>query len=125
MRPLTTSSSPEQARIHPDQLLILLEQVRCAAFELPFRDGETFGAEDLGEMLSYLRDEGVLQRQGDQWFWVADSYPANAVSLRSVAEGKRWSRPCRTAPRRADQRPSARCSQISLRRMNHGVNGGL
>ena len=80
-------ASPEHARIHPDQLLILLEHVRCAAFELPFRDGETFGAEDLGEMLSYLRDEGVLQRQGDQWFWVADSYPANAVSLRSVAEG--------------------------------------
>ena len=84
-------ASPEQARIHPDQLLILLEHVRCAAFELPFRDGETFGAPsadgDLAEMLSYLRDEGVLQRQGDQWFWVADSYPANAVSLRSVAEG--------------------------------------
>ncbi len=80
-------ASPEHARIHPDQLLILLEHVRCAAFELPFRDGEQFGAEDLPEMLSYLRDEGVLQRQGDQWFWVADSYPANAVSLRSVAEG--------------------------------------
>ena len=80
-------ASPEHARIHPDQLLILLDHVRCAAFELPFRDGETFGAEDLGEMLSYLRDEGVLQRQGDRWFWVADSYPANAVSLRSVAEG--------------------------------------
>ncbi len=84
-------ASPEQARIHPDQLLILLDHVRCAAFELPFRDGETFsGPEadaDLGEMLGYLRDEGVLQRQGDQWFWVADSYPANAVSLRSVAEG--------------------------------------
>ena len=80
-------ASPEHARIHPDQLLILLEHVRCAAFELPFRDGDQFGAEDLPEMLSYLRDEGVLQRQGDQWFWVADSYPANAVSLRSVAEG--------------------------------------
>ncbi len=84
-------ASPEQARIHPDQLLILLDHVRCAAFELPFRDGETFGGPDadgdLGEMLGYLRDEGVLQRQGDQWFWVADSYPANAVSLRSVAEG--------------------------------------
>ncbi len=80
-------ASPERARIHPDQLLILLEQVRCAAFELPFRDGESFGAEDLGEMLGYLRDEGVLQRQGDRWYWVADSYPANAVSLRSIAEG--------------------------------------
>jgi DEAD/DEAH box helicase domain-containing protein len=86
-------SSPEHARIHPDQLLILMDHVRCAAFELPFRDGEGFGdcAEDVGEMLAYLRDEGLLQRTGDegrgQWFWVADSYPANAVSLRSVAEG--------------------------------------
>jgi DEAD/DEAH box helicase domain-containing protein len=83
--------SPEHARIHPDQLLILMDHVRCAAFELPFQDGDAFGAEDLGEMLSYLRDEGVLQRQaGDgagRWYWVADSYPANAVSLRSVAEG--------------------------------------
>ncbi len=80
-------ASPEQARIHPDQLLILLDHVRCAAFELPFRDGETFGGEDLGEMLEYLREQGLLQHQGGQWFWVADSYPANAVSLRSVAEG--------------------------------------
>jgi DEAD/DEAH box helicase domain-containing protein len=80
-------ASPERALIHPDQLLILLDHVRCAAFELPFRDGERFGAEDLGEMLGYLRDEGLLQHQGDRWFWVADSYPANKVSLRSVAEG--------------------------------------
>ncbi len=80
-------ASPEHARIHPDQLLILLDHVRCAAFELPFRDGDSFGAEDLGEMLGYLRDEGVLQHQGERWYWVADSYPANAVSLRSVAEG--------------------------------------
>jgi DEAD/DEAH box helicase domain-containing protein len=79
--------SPEHARIHPDQLLILMDHVRCAAFELPFQDGEQFGAEDLQEMLGYLRDEGVLQRQGGRWYWVADSYPANAVSLRSVAEG--------------------------------------
>jgi len=80
-------ASPEHARIHPDQLLILLDHVRCAAFELPFTDGEIFGAEDLGEMLEYLRDEGILQRQGSRWYWVGDSYPANAVSLRSVAEG--------------------------------------
>jgi len=83
--------SPEHARIHPDQLLILMDHVRCAAFELPFRDGERFGAEDLGEMLAYLRDEGVLQYQpgveAGRWYWIADSYPANAVSLRSVAEG--------------------------------------
>ncbi|AGA89516.1 helicase family protein with metal-binding cysteine cluster [Thioflavicoccus mobilis 8321] len=80
-------ASPEQARIHPDQLLILLDHVRCAAFELPFQDGESFGGEDLAEMLGYLRDEGLLQRQGGRWYWIADSYPAQAVSLRSVAEG--------------------------------------
>ncbi|MEY6432648.1 DEAD/DEAH box helicase [Thioalkalicoccus limnaeus] len=80
-------ASPEQARIHPDQLLILLDHVRCAAFELPFEDGETFGGEDLPEMLRYLRDQGLLQHQGGRWYWIADSYPAQSVSLRSVAEG--------------------------------------
>ncbi len=80
-------ASPEQARIDPDQLLILLDHIRCAAFELPFRDGEAFGKEDLGEMLAYLQDNGVLHHEGGQWHWMEDSYPANSVSLRSVAEG--------------------------------------
>lgn len=80
-------ASPERALIHPDQLLILLDHVRCAAFELPFRDGESFGSEDLSELLGYLSDQDLLQHQGDRWFWVADGYPANKVSLRSVAEG--------------------------------------
>jgi DEAD/DEAH box helicase domain-containing protein len=80
-------ASPEHARIAPDQLLILLDHVRCAAFELPFREGERFGGEALVELLGYLEDEGVLHREGGRWHWMADSYPANTVSLRSVAEG--------------------------------------
>jgi DEAD/DEAH box helicase domain-containing protein len=80
-------ASPEEARIDPDQLLILLDHIRCAAFELPFKQGESFGGEDLTEMLAYLEENGVLHREGEQWHWMADSYPANAVSLRSVAEG--------------------------------------
>ncbi|HHH38221.1 MAG TPA: DEAD/DEAH box helicase, partial [Sedimenticola sp.] len=80
-------ASPEQACIDPDQLLILLDHIRCAAFELPFREGETFGGEALPELLDYLVEEGVLHREGGHWHWVTDSYPANAVSLRSVAEG--------------------------------------
>jgi DEAD/DEAH box helicase domain-containing protein len=80
-------ASPEQARIDPDQLLILLDHIRCAAFELPFRAGEQFGNEDLGELLAYLAEHGILHREGDQWHWMSDSYPANSVSLRSVAEG--------------------------------------
>lgn len=80
-------ASPESARIDPDQLLILLDHVRCAAFELPFRAGERFGAEPLEELLAYLEQQGVLHREDDAWHWAADSYPANSVSLRSVAEG--------------------------------------
>jgi DEAD/DEAH box helicase domain-containing protein len=80
-------ASPEHARIAPDQLLILMDHIRCAAFELPFKDGEKFGGEALSEMLGYLEEQQVIHHEGDQWHWMADSYPANSVSLRSVAEG--------------------------------------
>jgi DEAD/DEAH box helicase domain-containing protein len=80
-------SSPEHARIDPDQLLILLDHVRCAAFELPFRRGDRFGKENLEELLGYLEEHGVLHREDDTWHWTEDSYPAQSVSLRSVAEG--------------------------------------
>ncbi len=79
--------SPEHARIDPDQLLILMDHVRCAAFELPFVMGERFGKERLEELLAYLEEQGVLHREGSQWHWMAEGYPANSVSLRSVAEG--------------------------------------
>ena len=80
-------ASPEHARIDPDQLLILLDHVRCAAFELPFNDGDRFGRADIAELLAYLQDEQLLHHEGGRWHWMADSYPANAVSLRTVAEG--------------------------------------
>ncbi|HCX34551.1 MAG TPA: helicase, partial [Rhodocyclaceae bacterium] len=80
-------ASPEHARIDPDQLLILMDHVRCAAFELPFVAGERFGGENLEEMLAYLADQGIVHREGSRWHWIADSYPAATVSLRSVAEG--------------------------------------
>jgi DEAD/DEAH box helicase domain-containing protein len=80
-------ASPEHASIAPDQLLILMEHVRCAAFELPFRSGEVFGKEDLSTLLDYLAEQGVLHRDGGGWHWIAEGYPANSVSLRSVADG--------------------------------------
>ena len=82
-----TGASPEHARVAPDQLLILMDHVRCAAFELPFTADETFGGENLVEMLSHLEEQGVLHREGNRWHWMADSYPASSVSLRSVADG--------------------------------------
>jgi DEAD/DEAH box helicase domain-containing protein len=80
-------ASPEHARIDPDQLLVLMDHIRCAAFELPFADGETFGGVTLESALGYLAEQGIVHREGSRWHWIADSYPANAVSLRSIAEG--------------------------------------
>ena len=79
--------SPEHGLINPDNLLILLSHIQCAAFELPFRDGEKFGREDLGEMLRYLEEKGTLHHVGQHWHWTRDAYPAENVSLRSTSEG--------------------------------------
>lgn len=35
--------SPENALLNPDNLYILLNHFKCAAFELPFEDGEGLG----------------------------------------------------------------------------------
>ncbi len=80
-------ASPEHARIAPDQTLILFDHIRCAAFELPFNAGEPFGQVDPLVFLEALAESGVIHQEGERWEWIADSYPANAVSLRSVADG--------------------------------------
>lgn len=80
--------SPEQALINPDHLLILLQHLRCAAFELPFRAGDGFGRVEpahVVEFLRFLSDAGELYPSGDKFFWMADRYPAQAISLRSAS----------------------------------------
>ena len=78
--------SPEHGLINPDNLLILLSHIQCAAFELPFSDGERFGREDLGEILKYLEEKGALHHVERHWYWTQDAYPAERVSLRSASE---------------------------------------
>lgn len=78
--------SAEEARINPDNLLILASHLKCAAFELPVRDGEAFGPSTLPEILAYLAEEGVLHRDGDAWHYVAEAYPAEEISLRSASQ---------------------------------------
>jgi DEAD/DEAH box helicase domain-containing protein len=77
-------SSPEHALVNPDNLHILLDHVKCAAFELPFTRTETFGAINVQEILAILSEDGFVQAIDGQWQWTQDSYPADAVSLRSV-----------------------------------------
>lgn len=82
------SGSPEQALINPDHPLILLKQLRCAAFELPFHVGECFGnvpAVSVQEYLDFLEASGDIHRSGHKFFWMADRYPASDVSLRSAS----------------------------------------
>lgn len=76
--------SPEHAQINPDNVEIMIDHVKCAAFELPVRDGEKFGPHDTGEMCALLQELGLLHNSAGAWHWTSDTYPADAVSLRSV-----------------------------------------
>ena len=83
-------ASPEHALINPDNLQILLAHVKCAAFELPFTATESFGRENVQDVLGVLAEAGFVHfaREGDEggaWYWTNESYPADAVSLRSVS----------------------------------------
>ena len=77
-------ASPEHALINPDNLQILLDHIKCAAFELPFAPDEQFGP-DLHAVLGLLREEGFVDLVDDRWHWMHESYPADAISLRSVS----------------------------------------
>ncbi len=81
-------ASPEHALINPDNLHILLDHVKCAAFELPFTTSEQYGRMDVQEVLGVLAESGFVHRPGDSegvWQWTNESYPADAVSLRSIS----------------------------------------
>jgi DEAD/DEAH box helicase domain-containing protein len=78
--------SPEHALINPENLLILLSHIKCAAFELPFKDGELFGGQPIDEFLETLEEGEILHHSGDRWHWMTDAYPAEGVSLRNIAE---------------------------------------
>ncbi len=86
--PKTVFGAPvEEARIDPANVEILIQHLKCAAFEMPFRVGEAFGsleAEETGDALSFLSTHKVLHEANGTYHWAADAYPANGVSLRSV-----------------------------------------
>jgi DEAD/DEAH box helicase domain-containing protein len=77
--------SPEHGYVNPDNLFILLNHLKCAAFELPLRDDEKFGGLDLRRLCQHLEETGFLHHTKDGWHWLSESYPADALSLRSVS----------------------------------------
>ncbi|MDR3130180.1 MAG: DEAD/DEAH box helicase [Treponema sp.] len=86
--------SAEEGRIDPDNPYIFSDHVKCAAFELPFRDealeesaeagGDPFGP-DTREALGSLEEEGIVRHTEGRWYWAARPCPAEGVSLRSAA----------------------------------------
>ncbi len=77
-------NTPEHAFIQPDNLEILINHLKCAAFELPIRPGEQFGDVDLPDLCARLAEAGFLHLAGENYHWTHEAYPADTISLRSV-----------------------------------------
>ncbi|RYM06321.1 DEAD/DEAH box helicase [Sporolactobacillus sp. THM7-7] len=80
------SRKPEEARINPDNLMILMDHIKCSAYELPFKKGDTFGGQPAGDLCTFLADEDVLHYETGKWYWMSDAFPAGDVSLRSAVQ---------------------------------------
>jgi DEAD/DEAH box helicase domain-containing protein len=74
---------PEHALVNPDNPFILVNHLKCGAFELPFTQGEAFGG-DVTRHLEALEEEGLLHRAGNRFHWTSETYPADHISLRTV-----------------------------------------
>jgi len=77
-------NTPEHAFIQPDNLEILINHLKCAAFELPIQVDEKFGEVDVQDLCARLAEAGYLHRAGDNYHWTHEAYPADTISLRSV-----------------------------------------
>jgi DEAD/DEAH box helicase domain-containing protein len=77
-------NTPEHAFIQPDNLEILINHLKCAAFELPIAPEERFGDVDVADLCARLADAGFLHRAAERYHWTHEAYPADTISLRSV-----------------------------------------
>src|SRR5438128_922720 len=77
-------NTPEHAFIQPDNLEILINHLKCAAFELPIAPGDKFGDVDLPDLCARLAEAGFLHLAGEHYHWTQECYPADTISPRSV-----------------------------------------
>jgi len=78
-------NAPEHAFIQPDNLEILINHLKCAAFELPVAPVERFGEVDVPDLCARLAEAGYLHLAGDHYHWTHEAYPADTISLRSIS----------------------------------------
>ncbi len=77
-------NTPEHAFIQPDNLEVLINHLKCAAFELPIGPSEAFGDVDVRELCARLAEAGYLHLAGENYHWTHEAYPADTISLRSI-----------------------------------------
>ncbi|HUU45346.1 MAG TPA: DEAD/DEAH box helicase [Acidobacteriota bacterium] len=75
----------ESGIIDPTNLIVLMSHLKCAAFELPFAEDDSFGVDTTLPMLEYLEENRVLTRSSGKFYWASEVYPAAEVSLRSAS----------------------------------------
>ncbi len=79
-------NTPEEARLDPDNLHVLLAHLRAATFELPFEPGEVFGPSPADDLLAFLGEERQVRQAADgRWYWSSENFPASEISLRTAA----------------------------------------
>ena len=82
--------TPEEARLDPDNLHVLLAHLRAATFELPFEPGEVFGP-GAGRRPARVPRRGGARPPGRRraLVLVSENFPASEISLRTAAPGER------------------------------------
>ena len=79
--------SPEHALTNPDNLRIMVRHLLCAAYELPFQQGETYGGYGpVDPLLEALETAGLLHQTRRQYHWLGEGAPAGALSLRTSSD---------------------------------------
>lgn len=78
-------ASPEHALVQPNNLYIVLSHIKCAAYELPFEEGERFGGlPDTAQYLKYLTENNILRHVDGKYYWMEEELPSGEISLRSA-----------------------------------------
>ena len=94
-------SNAEEARIDPSNVEVLIQHLKCAAFEAPFEMsargsrpaspvaavGESYLTLDptaTRDALDYLASHGLVHEAGGRYHWAGEAFPANNVSLRNI-----------------------------------------
>lgn len=77
--------SPENALLNADNLMLLVDQMRCAVAELPFGAGEPFGKSHYaGDVLALLQEQGEVQGHAGRFLWNGVGSPTRSIGLRSA-----------------------------------------